>query len=760
LKFVGDLNPESVLTDLASRKEYVPRHSRIGIWVEQSRLEQEQFRRQHEAAVKNSKPGESELGAKKHSTVQRYAKVERCRRTLTGHQRSFLQSVGALRVLPKATSDVLVTTYVACIDPLLPIIDCKKLLQDYTTGNASPFLIQAICLVACKTEEAISYLRLYEDGQLMEQIPFARALHTGLDAAMKADLEADRFTKIQIMTLMSLHNDGPGGIEESSLHLAMAIHDAQTTGLHINTPGRTPNDQAGLLWWTLWTLDKFNACLGGRPLVIVDRDIDIDRPTLESNVRSQSMGVWLSMGDLLDKVIEFYRPRADPDAAGWESDFPTFTETTSHCSIDMLEPSHRNILEVCYNIIGILACRAGGPKTLSYNRRKASADRIQKLTTEGAQAHLPPLPLVPYAVSLSLTVAYRGLRDSHSDPIQTQLDLAARCDILESISKTWWTADAMAKLGRKALKSLQHPSISEESRIVGDALEVETAPCKYGPFDGNKSGSATANTTDRLVRTSSDESSSGLQVLSQAAATLGRPQRDTLNIPNITTNGANNIDPRNSHMTSHPNKRLRFDDEESPSMSQLPFASTASHTHPTHTHLTSSLHSPPSISHASNPTSTLTNTPAQTPLSTNPQTSNLNMLHHKPHPHSTSGVFEINPSLDPFCATLPMTDVNGGPIITTTAADADADADAAAATLEISPDSYAFSDLDNLFDGFYTLRYPTMFEDPLFDGGAYDQMQFAWPPDMDMNMDIGLGSTGIMNLSTMNGGGIGDDMAQ
>jgi len=136
------------------------------------------------------------------------------------------------------------------------------------------------------------------------------------------------------------------------------------------------------------------------------------------------------------------------------------------------------------------------------------------------------------------------------------------------------------------------------------------------------------------------------------------------------------------------------------------------------------------------------------------------MLHHKPHPHSTSGVFEINPSLDPFCATLPMTDVNGGPIITTTAADADADADAAAATLEISPDSYAFSDLDNLFDGFYTLRYPTMFEDPLFDGGAYDQMQFAWPPDMDMNMDIGLGSTGIMNLSTMNGGGIGDDMAQ
>lgn len=742
----------------------MPRHSRIGVWVEQSRLEQDQYRRQQEAAAKNSKSGETEPSAKKHAAVQRYAKIEKGRRTLTGHQRSFLQSVGALRVLPKATQDVLVTTYVACIDPLLPIIDCKKLLQDYTNGEASPFLIQAICLVACKTEEAIPYLRLYEEGQLMEQIPFARALHTGLDAAMKADLEADRFTKIQIMTLMSLHNDGPGGIEESSLHLAMAIHDAQTTGLHINTPGRTPNDQAGMLWWTLWTLDKFNACLGGRPLVMADRDIDIGRPTLESNVRSQSMGVWLSMGDLLDKVIEFYRPNADPDAAGWESDFPSFTDITSHCSMDMLEPSHRNILEVCYNIIGILACRAGGPKTRSYNRRKSSADRIQQLTAEGRQAHLPPLPLVPYAVSLSLTVAYRGLRDSHSDPVKTQSDLAARCGILESISRTWWTADAMAKLGRKALKSLQHPPNSEESRTASDALEAETAPCKYGPFEGKKGDTATTNTTARLARTTSNESSNGLQVLSQAAATLGQPGRDTMNLSNITINDPNTINPRNTNIISQPNKRSHYKKEGSNSsitVSQTPFPSTTSHTYPNFNRMTPNLQSPPSTSHTPIPTPTLTNTLVQTPLSANSlPVTNVNITSHKSHPHTATGVFEINPSIDPFCATLPMADVDGDatvPTITTT----DADVEVTAA-MDISPESYAFSDLDNLFDGFYTLRYPTMFEDPLFDGGSYDQMQFSWPMDMDMDMsmDMGLGNSAMMNINTMNGNGVADGMAQ
>ncbi|KAK5262647.1 hypothetical protein LTR40_014972, partial [Exophiala xenobiotica] len=99
---------------------------------------------------------------------------------------------------------------------------------------------------------------------------------------MKADLEPDRVTKIQILTLMHLHNDGPGGIEESSLHLSQAIHDAWTAGIHIQTPGRTPRDQASMLWWTIWTLDKFNACLGGRPIMIANRDIDIKEPPLES----------------------------------------------------------------------------------------------------------------------------------------------------------------------------------------------------------------------------------------------------------------------------------------------------------------------------------------------------------------------------------------------------------------------------------------------------------------------------------------------
>lgn len=354
IRFVGDLNPESILSDLSNGTKE-KRFSRIATWVPQSKLDQqEQLRREEEAAThtvaaeegaSNASAAEA-LGVKqaesKALAVERYSKIERGRRTLTGHQRNYLQAVGAFRVLPKDTSDALISLYIAHIDPILPIIDGNKFRQEYLAGEASIWLIQAVCLVACKTVDAFSHLRLYEDGPLLDPIPFARSLHTGLDAAVKADLEADRFKKVQILTLMSLHNDGPGGIEESSAHLIQAIHDAQTTGVHIHTPGRTRNDQGAMLWWTLWALDKFNACLGGRPLMIADRDIDIDKPSLENNPRSRVMAAWLVIGAQLDKVIEYYRPGADPEVTGWEHDFTTFSALTSECELDKVEPAHRS----------------------------------------------------------------------------------------------------------------------------------------------------------------------------------------------------------------------------------------------------------------------------------------------------------------------------------------------------------------------------------------------------------------------------------
>jgi len=141
----------------------------------------------------------------------------------------------------------------------------------------------------------------------------------------------------------------------------------------------------------------------------------------------------------------------------------------------------------------------------------AAGDRIQQIMSDSRHLHTPPIPLVPYAVGLSLTVAYRGLRDQHADVTKVRQDLAARCKILEALSTRWWTADAMAKLGRKALKNIEQTGLSRRTMaILGEEMEAEVTPCKYGPFDHRRSGAATDDV---------QEGSNALHVLSNVAAT-------------------------------------------------------------------------------------------------------------------------------------------------------------------------------------------------------------------------------------------------
>ena len=618
VRFVGDLNPESILTDLSSRSKGSNRVSRIGTFVEQSKARPEDLQ------IQFAEPPSTKNGEKLPFNVEKYGKGDGGRRTLTAPHRNYLQAVGAFRVLPKDTQDAMITTYISCIDGLIPILNGGNLLRDYTSSNISIFLVQAICLVTCKIPEVDQFLRLYEDGPLLDPIPFSRSLHIGLDAAMKADLEPDRMTKVQILTLMHLHNDGPGGIEESSQHLSQAIHDAWTAGLHIQTPGRTPTDEASLLWWMIWTLDRINACIGGRPIMIAERDIDLARPPLSVNSRAP-ITVWLRLGDLLDQIIDFYRPTADPDASGWEAEFPSWNSMLEDIDLDGMLDSHLTILELCYNVIAILSCRNASPNHASYTRRILAANRIESLLSHPTTAHpetptplaISPIPLVPYAIGLSLTVAYRGLRDHSSDHSRTASALSARCEMLESLSSRWWTADAMAKLGRKALKSMQNPVGLKRQEVADleNAMEAEVTVCKYGPFESRKEDAGADG----------GAGSERLHLLSDAAATH--------------------------------------------SMGQQPQQHTAAHLSST----------------AITNTSTSTGAGSYQPT---PVTDDLPT----PRPHNTNMT-----TADPTTGFTPM------PL-----------------DFEKFDSAYSgvttFSDLDNIFDGFFDLSMPTVtFEDPMFD---------------------------------------------
>ncbi|KAK1994905.1 hypothetical protein LX36DRAFT_583483 [Colletotrichum falcatum] len=345
---------------------------------------------------------------------------------------------------------MLLPIYNTFLDELIPVLDGGSIFRSYSNGNASIYLVRAICLVACKMKQATPFLRLRENESILSQADFASTLLAGLDAAMKADLEPDRVTKIQILALMHLHNDGIGGVDRSSGYLSQAICEAWSISLHVKIPFNTEEEQCDLLWWALRNFDRLNKpVMGAAPFIIDDTDIGISRTIpREESYRSQLMAISLRLGDLMTKSTRVYKAssKATTDDSG---DFPTFVDLTAGISLDRFGKSHRSYLQIWYHVAAMLSCRYSGPGSVQYMRRLTSADCVLKIITQETPNGLPPLPLVPYAMSMSTTVIYRALRDGERLPELAHNDLEACSKGLEALSLVWTSAEGVAKLVRK-----------------------------------------------------------------------------------------------------------------------------------------------------------------------------------------------------------------------------------------------------------------------------------------------------------------------
>ncbi|KAK0390660.1 hypothetical protein NLU13_0164 [Sarocladium strictum] len=197
-------------------------------------------------------------------------------------------------------------------------------------------------MIVCKARQATPFLRLTEEGPLLGSLEFSGKLLQGLEAAVKADLEPDRVTKIQILALMHLNNDGVGGNDRSSNHLAHAISTAWSLSLHWRVPGIPNQEQCSYLWWSLTSLDRLNKPLmGAAPFMIDDADVGLERPEKTSNdYRSHVINVTLTMGDLIKKATKVYKATSTARCDD-QGDFPSLSEVTSGTSFNEFLQSHQ-----------------------------------------------------------------------------------------------------------------------------------------------------------------------------------------------------------------------------------------------------------------------------------------------------------------------------------------------------------------------------------------------------------------------------------
>ncbi|KAK1494885.1 hypothetical protein CABS01_11113 [Colletotrichum abscissum] len=389
---------------------------------------------------------------------------------ISDNQRRYLEEEGAYLELPKSTTDILLPIYNMLLDDLIPVLDGAAIFRDYSNGQASIFLLRAVSLIACKFRQAAPFLRICEDGAILDQRHFASILLKGLDVSIKADLEPDRITKVQILALMHLHNDGLSGLDRSSGYLSQAISEAWAISLHVKVPVNSDQERCDFLWWTLRNFDRLNKpVMGAAPFMIDDTDIGVERiAPRKDHYRSQLMAISLSLGDLMKTATRIYKASSTATDDDFDA-FPTFSELTTNVCMDGFQRSHRLYLQIWYHVAAMLSCRYSGPESVQYQRRLSSADSVLRIVCLEEPANLPPLPLVPYAMSMSTTVVYRALRDGERAPEEAYKDLGACYDNLVILSRLWTSAKGVARLVRR-LQQFTRPS-------APPIRTTEGAPC-------------------------------------------------------------------------------------------------------------------------------------------------------------------------------------------------------------------------------------------------------------------------------------------
>lgn len=112
--------------------------------------------------------------------------------------------------------------------------------------------------------------------------------------------------------------------------------------------------------------------------------------------------------------------------------------------------------------------------TSSYVRQCLSAVRVISILSMECPDSLPPLPIVPYALSLAMSVAYRQFRQSKLQAHRNRAkeDLKTCCTLLNKLRSAWWSAGAMEDLGRAALSMADRSPAARGScdRRRGSAL--------------------------------------------------------------------------------------------------------------------------------------------------------------------------------------------------------------------------------------------------------------------------------------------------
>jgi hypothetical protein len=121
----------------------------------------------------------------------------------------------------------------------------------------------------------------------------------------------------------------------------------------------------------------------------------------------------------------------------------------------------------------------------SYVRQSLSATRVIHLLNAEFPEHLPPLPIVPYALGVALSVVYRHFRSRrlkvHVNRATEELKQCVR--LLDRLRNAWWSAGTMADLGRAVLNNAAGRATNAANTPATVTTELRPSEPKTEPHD-------------------------------------------------------------------------------------------------------------------------------------------------------------------------------------------------------------------------------------------------------------------------------------
>lgn len=347
---------------------------------------------------------------------------------------------------PHAAFDSLRGIYLKKIHPIFPIFDEKRLMN-LGTNRIDRAIKLVVSLAASTDHEAKPHLRLEAYPTTLSFQDFSSKVSQLLRSLIQEiDFSNRLLDQIRILALMAMYWqpleeqdwDGPVRLFSQAvaivfsigLHLevydkAYHIHDQHDETPAGHTPRQRCREDIERIFLCIFALDRMIASFYGRPILLNERDFDRDilkyAATQTPCFRLFILVIWQ-----LNLIQDLYRPFSTSDQS---AEVSVFERLILECGAHNVPPFIIATLEVFHHAVCALSVRqtrqafanppVGGPDSqreyphlphpLLNARRSISADRILQIVK---QYDVGPMPFIPYALSISLSVAYRKWRFS------------------------------------------------------------------------------------------------------------------------------------------------------------------------------------------------------------------------------------------------------------------------------------------------------------------------------------------------------------